>query len=257
MNLTSLESDINSFSNQLNSAHSLPIGSLSLETSATALCGRYVISKVRARKDFFPKEETVASRAMLCLQRGWCALGVWAFGLGIFDVFCHYMLSSGGLAGRFCPMVQLASATHMAAGGNLSRFRFRRLCICSFQPRSKVPPQDRRFWAPKRGSKSKASNQAAFIGLPCNPVLRKPLLLPQKGLPRRRGTSPRASAVSRRTKRWLCRVFPMFAECFTLVVHVFISPIPLKSRHVSSSAFDFGQECIGCCVSLSHAFQRF
>ena len=120
-----------------------------------------------AFKDFFPKEETVASRTMLCLQRGWCALGVWAFGLGIFDMFCHYMLSSGGLAGRFCPMVQLASATHMAAGGNLSRFRFGRLCICSFQPRSKVPPQDRRFWAPKRGSKSKASNQAAFIGLPC------------------------------------------------------------------------------------------
>ena len=45
------------------------------------------------------------------------ALGseIWAFGLGIFDVFCHYMLSSGGLVGRFCPMVQLASATHVAA----------------------------------------------------------------------------------------------------------------------------------------------
>ena len=42
LNLTSLESDINWLSNQLNSAHSLPIGSLSLETSATALCGRYV-----------------------------------------------------------------------------------------------------------------------------------------------------------------------------------------------------------------------
>ena len=120
-----------------------------------------------AFKDFFPQKETVASRAMLCLQRGWCALGMWAFGLGIFDMFCHYRLSSGGLAGRFCPMVQLASATHMAAGGNLSRLRFGRLCICSFQPRSKVPPQDRRFWPPKRGSKSKASNQAAFIGLPC------------------------------------------------------------------------------------------
>ena len=38
-----------------------------------------------------------------------------AFGLGIFDVFCHYMLSSGGLVGRFCPMVKLASATHTAA----------------------------------------------------------------------------------------------------------------------------------------------
>ena len=38
----SFESDINWLSNQLNSAHSLPIGSLSLETSATASCGRYV-----------------------------------------------------------------------------------------------------------------------------------------------------------------------------------------------------------------------
>ena len=43
LNLDSFESDINWLSNQLNSAHSLPIGSLSLETSATALCGRYVI----------------------------------------------------------------------------------------------------------------------------------------------------------------------------------------------------------------------
>ena len=40
---------------------------------------------------------------------------MWAFGLGIFDVFCRYMLSSGGLVGRFCPLVQLASGTHMAA----------------------------------------------------------------------------------------------------------------------------------------------
>ena len=44
LNLTSIESDINWLSNQLNSARSLPIGSLSLETSATASCGRYVIS---------------------------------------------------------------------------------------------------------------------------------------------------------------------------------------------------------------------
>ena len=43
LNLTSIESDVNWLSNQLNSAHPLPIGSLSLETSATALCGRYVI----------------------------------------------------------------------------------------------------------------------------------------------------------------------------------------------------------------------
>ena len=42
LNLNSFESDMNWLSNQLNSARSLPIGSLSLETSATALCGRYV-----------------------------------------------------------------------------------------------------------------------------------------------------------------------------------------------------------------------
>ena len=35
--------DINWLSNQLNSTHLLPIGSLSLETSATASCGRYVM----------------------------------------------------------------------------------------------------------------------------------------------------------------------------------------------------------------------
>ena len=43
LTLNSFESDINWLSNQLNSAHPLPIGSLFLETSATALCGRYVI----------------------------------------------------------------------------------------------------------------------------------------------------------------------------------------------------------------------
>ena len=43
LTLNSFESDINWLSNQLNSAHSLPIGPLSLETSATALCGRYVM----------------------------------------------------------------------------------------------------------------------------------------------------------------------------------------------------------------------
>ena len=42
LTLNSLESDINWFSNQLNSTRPLPIGSLSLETSATAPCGRYV-----------------------------------------------------------------------------------------------------------------------------------------------------------------------------------------------------------------------
>ena len=42
LTLNSFESDISWLSNQLNSAQSLPIGSLSLETSAAALCGRYV-----------------------------------------------------------------------------------------------------------------------------------------------------------------------------------------------------------------------
>ena len=85
--------------------------------------------KPEAFKDFMLKEETVASRTVLCLLRGWCCfrLGNRAFGLGIFNMFCHYMLSSGGLVGRFCPMVQLASAIHLAAGGSLSRLRFERL----------------------------------------------------------------------------------------------------------------------------------
>ena len=43
LTLNSFESDINWLSNQLNSTHLLPRGSLCLETSATALCGRYVI----------------------------------------------------------------------------------------------------------------------------------------------------------------------------------------------------------------------
>ena len=42
LTFNSFESDINWFSTQLNSAQPLPIGSLSLETSATALCGRYL-----------------------------------------------------------------------------------------------------------------------------------------------------------------------------------------------------------------------
>ena len=50
-------------------------------------------------------------------------------------MFCHYMLSSGGLVGRFCPMVQVASATHLSAGGSLSRLRFGRR-IGSFGPQN-------------------------------------------------------------------------------------------------------------------------
>ena len=44
LTLNSFEADINWLSNHLHSAHPFPIGSLSLETSATALCGRYVTS---------------------------------------------------------------------------------------------------------------------------------------------------------------------------------------------------------------------
>ena len=43
LTLNSFESDINWLSNHLNSTHTLSIGSLSLETSATASCGRYVM----------------------------------------------------------------------------------------------------------------------------------------------------------------------------------------------------------------------
>ena len=43
LTLNSFESDIDWLSNQLNSAHSLPIGSLSLETSAAALRGTYIV----------------------------------------------------------------------------------------------------------------------------------------------------------------------------------------------------------------------
>ena len=43
LTLNSLESDCAWLSNQLNSTRPLPIGSLSLETSAAALCGRYVM----------------------------------------------------------------------------------------------------------------------------------------------------------------------------------------------------------------------
>ena len=47
----------------------------------------------------FLKEEILAS--VLCLQRAAFSLEMWAFGLGIFNMFCRYMLSSGGLVGRF------------------------------------------------------------------------------------------------------------------------------------------------------------
>ena len=56
LTLNSLESDINWLSNQLSSTRPLPIGSLSLETSATALCGRYVIEYDWIRKPNRRKE---------------------------------------------------------------------------------------------------------------------------------------------------------------------------------------------------------
>ena len=46
LTLNSFESDISWLLNQLNSTHPLPIGSLSVESSATALCGPYVVSKL-------------------------------------------------------------------------------------------------------------------------------------------------------------------------------------------------------------------
>ena len=47
LNFNSFDADINWLSNHLHSAHPFPIGSLSLETSATALCGRYVTMYVK------------------------------------------------------------------------------------------------------------------------------------------------------------------------------------------------------------------
>ena len=83
------------------------------------------------------KEETVASRTAPCLQRGWCCfrLGNVAFGLGIFDVFCHYVLSSGCLVGRFCPMVKVASATHTAAAFPGSNLGVSELVVSSHVPK--------------------------------------------------------------------------------------------------------------------------
>ena len=59
----------------------------------------------------------------------------WAFGLGIFDMFCRYMLSSGGLVGRFCPLVQLASGTHMAAAFPGSDLGASELVVSSHLPK--------------------------------------------------------------------------------------------------------------------------
>ena len=56
-------------------------------------------------------------------------------GLGILGVFCHYMLSSGGFVVRFCPIVQLAAATHMAAAFPGSDLGTSELVVSSHVPK--------------------------------------------------------------------------------------------------------------------------
>ena len=85
-------------------------------------------------------------------------------------MFCHYMLSSGGLVGRFCPMVQLASATHLSAGGSLSRLRFASELVVS----SRVPKCLHRMavLAPKTGVKKEGVEPGRFHWpLLCCPTL--------------------------------------------------------------------------------------
>ena len=60
---------------------------------------------------------------------------MWAFGLGVFDMFCRYMVSSGGLVGRFCPLVQLASGTHMEAAFAGSDLGASELVVSSHVPK--------------------------------------------------------------------------------------------------------------------------
>ena len=68
LTLNSFESGINWLSNQLSSTHPLPIGSLSLETSATASCGRYVIGVCRGGVCV----TDLRRRLYWCLQRRCC-----------------------------------------------------------------------------------------------------------------------------------------------------------------------------------------
>ena len=74
LTLNSFESDINWLLNHLNSAHPLPIGSLSLETSATALCGRYVNIHMTSilYTDSSPKTTLVLKiLKAICSQKMW------------------------------------------------------------------------------------------------------------------------------------------------------------------------------------------
>ena len=63
------------------------------------------------------------------------ALGseMWPLVWGFFDVFCHYMLSSG--VGRFCPMDKLALATHTAAAFPGSDVGASKLVVSSHVPK--------------------------------------------------------------------------------------------------------------------------
>ena len=65
------------------------------------------------------------------------ALGseMWAFGLGIFDMFCRYMLSSGGLAGRFLPIGSVGAGTHVAAAFPGSDLGASELVVSSHVPK--------------------------------------------------------------------------------------------------------------------------
>ena len=75
-----------------------------------SMCGGFALvtlSKVRARS--WKKKQLLPGWRCVFSVAG-AALGseMWAFGLGIFGVFCHYMLSSGGFVVRFCPIFQFA-----------------------------------------------------------------------------------------------------------------------------------------------------
>ena len=89
----------------------------------------------------FLKEETVASRTVLSLQRGWCCFWLGNVGLWFGD-FWH-VLSLYAVVGWSCWALLPTDSVGIrdSHGGSLSRLRFGRLWTCSFQPPSKVPPQ--------------------------------------------------------------------------------------------------------------------
>ena len=96
------------------------------------------LSKARALR-----ARSVSETRNSCFQDGavsssWLVLllirnvGLW---FGDFDMFCRYMVSSGGLVGRFCPLVQLASGTHMAAAFPGSDLGASELVVSSHVPK--------------------------------------------------------------------------------------------------------------------------